>query len=88
MVHRLNVRDVRLMGVDPVINEFEQLTRVAAQNNLSLLKSVYDIEKKLDADEDDVLLLTRKEVFQTVLADKVERFPNVLYVRESFVTLP
>lgn len=88
MVHRLNVGDVRLMRVDPVITEFEQLTRVAAHNNLNLLKSLYDVEKKLDADDDDVLVLTRKEVFRTVLADKVERFPNILYVRESFVSLP
>lgn len=87
MVHRLNVGDVRLMRVDPVITEFEQLTRAAAHNNLNLLKSLYDVEKKLDADDDDVLVLTRKEVFRTVLADKVERFPNILYVRESFVSL-
>lgn len=71
---------------EPIMIEFEALIKRVLSSNLSLpLSSYYDIESVYEQKNDEILFMVKKEIFNTVFADKVEIFPNELYVRKSFL---
>lgn len=74
-----------LAYTDAVITEFEALLRRVLGNNSTLpLANYYDVQRSYAQGGDNLLLIIKKRIFNSPHGNRVEKFPEELYVRESF----
>lgn len=72
--------------IDTVTIEFEALVKRILGNNSTLpLANYYDVRTIYEQKGDNLLLIVKKNIFDTAIGNRVEKFPLELYVRESFL---